>query len=128
MHQVIKEISQWSIKSDIQLSHSIGLYCYWFVSYFHQVQRKHVYDLRQLILTGDNESCSQHVFQWVPFWLSTYFVTWTAICIFHAWELCGCFCIAIISFIRYTFVLHTVRMKTIQGVKTSCCGCYPLKF
>ncbi|XP_022768105.1 protein translocase subunit SECA2, chloroplastic isoform X4 [Durio zibethinus] len=28
-----------------------------------EVQRKHVYDLRQLILTGDNESCSQHIFQ-----------------------------------------------------------------
>ncbi|KAB5568555.1 hypothetical protein DKX38_002348 [Salix brachista] len=28
-----------------------------------EVQRKHVYDLRQLILTGDSESCSQHVFQ-----------------------------------------------------------------
>lgn len=28
-----------------------------------EVQRKHVYDLRQLILTGDSESCSQHIFQ-----------------------------------------------------------------
>ncbi|KAL2638289.1 hypothetical protein AAZV13_06G107300 [Glycine max] len=28
-----------------------------------EVQRKHVYDLRQLILTGDDESCSQHIFQ-----------------------------------------------------------------
>ncbi|KAJ0024640.1 hypothetical protein Pint_08103 [Pistacia integerrima] len=28
-----------------------------------EVQRKHVYDLRQLILTGDNESCSQHILQ-----------------------------------------------------------------
>ncbi|XP_057994386.1 protein translocase subunit SECA2, chloroplastic-like [Hevea brasiliensis] len=28
-----------------------------------EVQRKHVYDLRQLILTGDNESCSQHISQ-----------------------------------------------------------------
>ena len=37
---------------------------------FYQVQRKHVYDLRQLILTGDIESCSQHVFQWVPSWFS----------------------------------------------------------
>ncbi|CAL5333198.1 unnamed protein product [Camellia sinensis] len=27
-----------------------------------RVQRKHVYDLRQLILTGDSESCSQHIF------------------------------------------------------------------
>ncbi|CAL5350852.1 unnamed protein product [Camellia sinensis] len=27
-----------------------------------EVQRKHVYDLRQLILTGDSESCSQHIF------------------------------------------------------------------
>ncbi|TYH79651.1 hypothetical protein ES332_D03G078100v1 [Gossypium tomentosum] len=30
-----------------------------------QVQRKHVYDLRQLILTGDDESCSQHIFQYM---------------------------------------------------------------
>lgn len=30
-----------------------------------QVQRKHVYELRQSILTGDNASCSQHIFQWV---------------------------------------------------------------
>lgn len=28
-----------------------------------EVQRKHVYDLRQSILTGDNASCSQHIFQ-----------------------------------------------------------------
>ncbi|KAE8713435.1 Protein translocase subunit SECA2 [Hibiscus syriacus] len=32
-----------------------------------EVQRKHVYDLRQLILTGDDESCSQHVFQEVTY-------------------------------------------------------------
>ncbi|KAL2467769.1 Protein translocase subunit SECA2 [Forsythia ovata] len=30
-----------------------------------EVQRKHVYDLRQLILTGDSESCSQHIFQFM---------------------------------------------------------------
>ncbi|XP_044511762.1 protein translocase subunit SECA2, chloroplastic isoform X2 [Mangifera indica] len=30
-----------------------------------EVQRKHVYDLRQLILTGDNESCSQHILQYM---------------------------------------------------------------
>ncbi|CAA0812439.1 Protein translocase subunit SECA2- chloroplastic [Striga hermonthica] len=30
-----------------------------------QVQRKHVYDLRQLILTGDPESCSQHIYQYM---------------------------------------------------------------
>ncbi|KAK9270302.1 hypothetical protein L1049_025880 [Liquidambar formosana] len=30
-----------------------------------EVQRKHVYDLRQLILTGDTESCSQHIFQYM---------------------------------------------------------------
>ncbi|KAJ9146254.1 hypothetical protein P3X46_028542 [Hevea brasiliensis] len=30
-----------------------------------EVQRKHVYDLRQLILTGDNESCSQHTSQYM---------------------------------------------------------------
>ncbi|XP_077231655.1 preprotein translocase SecA family protein isoform X2 [Tasmannia lanceolata] len=30
-----------------------------------EVQRKHVYDLRQLILTGDSESCSQHIFQYM---------------------------------------------------------------
>ncbi|OMO50370.1 Protein translocase subunit SecA [Corchorus capsularis] len=30
-----------------------------------EVQRKHVYDLRQLILTGDNESCSQHIFRYM---------------------------------------------------------------
>lgn len=30
-----------------------------------EVQRKHVYNLRQLILTGDDESCSQHVFQYM---------------------------------------------------------------
>ncbi|XP_013604223.1 PREDICTED: protein translocase subunit SECA2, chloroplastic [Brassica oleracea var. oleracea] len=30
-----------------------------------EVQRKHVYDLRQLLLTGDNESCSQHIYQYM---------------------------------------------------------------
>ncbi|XP_052188248.1 protein translocase subunit SECA2, chloroplastic isoform X2 [Diospyros lotus] len=30
-----------------------------------QVQRRHVYELRQLILTGDSESCSQHIFQYM---------------------------------------------------------------
>ncbi|WCJ44420.1 Protein translocase subunit SecA [Euphorbia peplus] len=30
-----------------------------------EVQRKHVYDLRQLILTGDDESCSQHISQYM---------------------------------------------------------------
>ncbi|CAK9160349.1 unnamed protein product [Ilex paraguariensis] len=30
-----------------------------------EVQRKHVYDLRQLILTGDSGSCSQHIFQYM---------------------------------------------------------------
>ncbi|KAI4337855.1 hypothetical protein L6164_016224 [Bauhinia variegata] len=30
-----------------------------------EVQRKHVYDLRQLILTGDDESCSQHIFHYM---------------------------------------------------------------
>ncbi|XP_075479938.1 protein translocase subunit SECA2, chloroplastic, partial [Primulina tabacum] len=30
-----------------------------------EVQRKHVYDLRQLILTGDSESCSDHIFQYM---------------------------------------------------------------
>ncbi|AAD41417.1 Similar to gb/X82404 chloroplast SecA protein from Pisum sativum [Arabidopsis thaliana] len=30
-----------------------------------RVQRKHVYDLRQLLLTGENESCSQHIFQYM---------------------------------------------------------------
>uniref|UniRef100_A0A803L783 chloroplast protein-transporting ATPase n=1 Tax=Chenopodium quinoa TaxID=63459 RepID=A0A803L783_CHEQI len=30
-----------------------------------EVQRKHVYDLRQLILAGDAESCSQHIFQYM---------------------------------------------------------------
>lgn len=30
-----------------------------------EVQRKHVYDLRQSILTGDNESCSQQIFQYM---------------------------------------------------------------
>ncbi|XP_015885772.3 protein translocase subunit SECA2, chloroplastic isoform X1 [Ziziphus jujuba] len=30
-----------------------------------EVQRKHVYDLRQSLLTGDNESCSQHIFQYM---------------------------------------------------------------
>ncbi|KAI3460557.1 hypothetical protein Pfo_017220 [Paulownia fortunei] len=30
-----------------------------------EVQRKHVYDLRQLILTGDSDSCSQHIFQYM---------------------------------------------------------------
>lgn len=30
-----------------------------------EVQRKHVYDLRQLLLTGDAESCSQHIFQYM---------------------------------------------------------------
>ncbi|OVA05612.1 Protein translocase subunit SecA [Macleaya cordata] len=30
-----------------------------------EVQRKHVYDLRQSILTGDSESCSHHIFQYM---------------------------------------------------------------
>ncbi|KAG6577168.1 Protein translocase subunit SECA2, chloroplastic, partial [Cucurbita argyrosperma subsp. sororia] len=30
-----------------------------------EVQRKHVYDLRQSILTGNNESCTQHIFQYM---------------------------------------------------------------
>ncbi|KAJ4965139.1 hypothetical protein NE237_016988 [Protea cynaroides] len=30
-----------------------------------EVQRKHVYNLRQLILTGDSESCTQHIFQYM---------------------------------------------------------------
>ncbi|KAM4077118.1 hypothetical protein ACJW30_12G115200 [Castanea mollissima] len=30
-----------------------------------EVQRKHVYDLRQLILTGDSESCSQYILQYM---------------------------------------------------------------
>ncbi|KAM7257777.1 hypothetical protein ACFE04_013518 [Oxalis oulophora] len=30
-----------------------------------EVQRKHVYDLRQSILNGDNESCSQHISQYM---------------------------------------------------------------
>lgn len=30
-----------------------------------EVQRKHVYDLRQSILTGENESCSQQIFQYM---------------------------------------------------------------
>ncbi|KAG8389771.1 hypothetical protein BUALT_Bualt01G0013200 [Buddleja alternifolia] len=30
-----------------------------------EVQRKHVYDLRQLILTGDPDGCSQHIFQYM---------------------------------------------------------------
>ncbi|XP_075082625.1 protein translocase subunit SECA2, chloroplastic isoform X2 [Nicotiana tabacum] len=30
-----------------------------------EVQRKHVYDLRQLILTGDFESCSEHIFKYM---------------------------------------------------------------
>ncbi|KAI3758560.1 hypothetical protein L6452_06127 [Arctium lappa] len=30
-----------------------------------EVQRKHVYDLRQLILTGESESCSHHIFQYM---------------------------------------------------------------
>ncbi|KAK6115598.1 hypothetical protein DH2020_007867 [Rehmannia glutinosa] len=30
-----------------------------------QVQRKHVYDLRQLILNGDSDNCSQHIFQYM---------------------------------------------------------------
>ncbi|KAL9245136.1 hypothetical protein vseg_018821 [Gypsophila vaccaria] len=30
-----------------------------------EVQRKHVYDLRQLILAGDSESCSEYVFQYM---------------------------------------------------------------
>ncbi|GKB88227.1 protein translocase subunit SecA2, chloroplastic isoform X1 [Tanacetum coccineum] len=30
-----------------------------------EVQRRHVYDLRQLILTGDSESCSHHIFQYM---------------------------------------------------------------
>ncbi|KAI4320590.1 hypothetical protein MLD38_034052 [Melastoma candidum] len=30
-----------------------------------EVQRKHVYDLRQLMLLGDLESCSQHIFQYI---------------------------------------------------------------
>ncbi|KAI7739036.1 hypothetical protein M8C21_021905, partial [Ambrosia artemisiifolia] len=30
-----------------------------------EVQRKHVYDLRQLIISGDSESCSHHIFQYM---------------------------------------------------------------
>ncbi|KAH7680776.1 Protein translocase subunit SecA protein [Dioscorea alata] len=30
-----------------------------------EVQRKHVYDLRQLILTGDSESCCEHIFRYM---------------------------------------------------------------
>ncbi|KAK9066841.1 hypothetical protein SSX86_014164 [Deinandra increscens subsp. villosa] len=30
-----------------------------------EVQRKHVYDLRQLLITGDSESCSHHIFQYM---------------------------------------------------------------
>lgn len=30
-----------------------------------EVQRKHIYNLRQSILTGDSESCSQHIFQYM---------------------------------------------------------------
>ncbi|KAL3641737.1 Protein translocase subunit SA2, chloroplastic [Castilleja foliolosa] len=30
-----------------------------------EVQRKHVYDLRQLILTGDSDTCSQHILQYI---------------------------------------------------------------
>ncbi|XP_057249683.1 protein translocase subunit SECA2, chloroplastic-like isoform X2 [Beta vulgaris subsp. vulgaris] len=30
-----------------------------------EVQRKHVYNLRQLFLAGDTESCSQHIFQYM---------------------------------------------------------------
>ncbi|XP_071712164.1 protein translocase subunit SECA2, chloroplastic [Rutidosis leptorrhynchoides] len=30
-----------------------------------EVQRKHVYDLRQLVLTGDSESCSHHILQYM---------------------------------------------------------------
>ncbi|KAF6170541.1 hypothetical protein GIB67_031949 [Kingdonia uniflora] len=30
-----------------------------------EVQRKHVYDLRQSILAGDSEGCSQHIFQYM---------------------------------------------------------------
>ncbi|XP_051151080.1 protein translocase subunit SECA2, chloroplastic isoform X2 [Andrographis paniculata] len=30
-----------------------------------EVQRRHVYDLRQLILTGDSDSCSEHIFQYI---------------------------------------------------------------
>ncbi|KAJ4700751.1 Protein translocase subunit SecA [Melia azedarach] len=30
-----------------------------------EVQRKHVYELRQSILTGDNESCTQQIFQYM---------------------------------------------------------------
>ncbi|XP_024020713.1 protein translocase subunit SECA2, chloroplastic [Morus notabilis] len=30
-----------------------------------EVQRKHVYNLRQSILTGDNASCSQHIFRYM---------------------------------------------------------------
>ncbi|KAL6503477.1 Protein translocase subunit SA2, chloroplastic [Orobanche gracilis] len=30
-----------------------------------EVQRNHIYDLRQLILTGDFDSCSQHIYQYM---------------------------------------------------------------
>ncbi|PWA49020.1 preprotein translocase SecA family protein [Artemisia annua] len=36
-----------------------------YISFWFQVQRRHVYDLRQLILTGDSESCSHHIFQYM---------------------------------------------------------------
>lgn len=63
-------------------------------SSFHQVQRKHVYDIRQSLLTGDNESCSQHIFQWVPFHISWLLfilnhydihLWWRLIGILHEW-------------------------------------------
>ncbi|KAM0939805.1 hypothetical protein DsansV1_C19g0157301 [Dioscorea sansibarensis] len=34
------------------------------------VQRKQVYDLRHLILTGDSESCCEHIFQLVFYYIS----------------------------------------------------------
>ena len=36
------------------------------------MQRKHVYDLRQSILTGNSESTSQHIFQFVPHYHKLY--------------------------------------------------------
>ncbi|KAG5012740.1 hypothetical protein JHK82_024885 [Glycine max] len=49
----------------------LGLLSFFFVCFLRgkilifMVQQKHVYDLRQLILTGDDESCSQHIFQYM---------------------------------------------------------------
>lgn len=66
VHFTIKSTNSF-FNNDFAWSRSCCVICFTFSP--SQVQRKHVYDLRQLILTGDFESCSEHIFKWAP-WFS----------------------------------------------------------